>query len=231
MAAKRLTKGQIKQDKFISSIFTAQEYFTDHLMMFIGGIVAVAAVATVAFLLVSSGQSSGLEADDILGRASVEFRSGNLQLAAVDFQTILDQYGSSDAARLASFYIANAYFALNNYDQAEQYFDLHLDKYRFDDMITANAMSGRAQCMRAKGMMAEAAGAFRETYQKYPESSVANDCLFFGAKSFATAGDNDGALGLYDLLKVIPAESSRALELKQFLVEKGILDPTVSSFN
>ncbi len=231
MAAKRLTKGQIKQDKFISSVFRAQEYFAEHLMTFIGGIVAVAAVAMIIILLVSSSQSSEQEANDLLGRAGVEFRSGNFQLAAVDYQTILDQYGGSDAAKLASFYIANAYFALSNYDQAEQYFSLHLDKYRYDDMLTANAMAGRAQCLRAKGMMAEAAEAFRDTYSRYPDSYVATDCLFLGAKSFATAGDSDAALGLYELLRKIPEESTRSLELKRFLFEKGILDPTVSSFN
>ncbi len=231
MAAKRLTKGQIKQDKFVTTLFKAQEYFTENLVKFIGGVAIVVAVAAIAFFLVSSSKSSEQEADDLLGEASVEFRNGNFQLAAVDYQKILDEHGGSDAARLASFFLANAYFALNNYDQAEQYFNLYLDKYRYDDLLTANAMAGRAQCLRAKGKMEEAAEAFRETYEKYPDSYIATDCLYFGTKSFALAGDTTGALALYDKIKNIPEESMRSMELKQFLFEKGILDPTASPYN
>jgi len=230
MATKqRLTKADIKQDKFISSVWKAQEYFTEHLTSFIIGAVAVVAVIVVVFVLLSSSQSREAAAEEILGRATVEFRGGNFQLAAVDYQSILDDYGGTDAARLASYYIANAYFALKNYDQAEEYFRLHLKKHKFDDMLSANALSGIGHCLRAKAQMQEAGESFYEVYKKYPDSYIVNDCLYYAAKSFITAGDSAKATEIYEIFSSLPAESQRSNELKLLMVEAGIADAAAGS--
>jgi len=227
----KLTKQQMKQDKFITMLFKAQEYFAGNTSKIILGVGAIVVIAVAVFLITSQGQSKAREADDILGRASVEFRSGNFQLAAVDFQNILDNFGGTESAKLASYYIADAYFNLENYDQAEEYYRLHYDKYRYDDMLSANALAGIAHCLRAKGSMKEAADKFFEVYQKYPDSYIVPDCLFSGAKSYASADDRENARKLYDIFAKIPGQGQRALKLKQHLVEHGVLKSTTSNYD
>lgn len=232
MATKqKLTKHQIKQDKFITSVFKAQEYFTGHTGRFLIAIGAVVVIAAAVFFITSRGQAREQEANDIFGKGSVEFRSGNFQLAAVDFQNILDNYGSTDAAKLASYYIAVCYFSLQNYDQAEEYYRLHYDKYRYNDMLSANALDGIAECLKAKGSLKEAGDAFFTVYQKYPNSYIVADCLFNGAECYASAGDTENAKKLFNLYMKMPGQGQRALELRQFLVEHGALDPTTSSYD
>jgi TolA-binding protein len=155
-----------------------------------------------------------------------------LQLAAVDYQKVLDEYGGSDAARFASFYIANIYFELKNYEQAAEYFRLHIDEYPVDDMMTVSAMAGLAHCHRAKGEMKEAADMFRSAYQKYPNSYLAEDCLYSGAMSYAEAGDKESARELWNLIRdERPGESNREMQMRQFLVEKGVLDPAIGLYD
>ena|GEM_PF-382140 len=232
MATKqRLTKRQIKEDKFVTNLLRAQEYFTEHAGRFIMGVVAVALAAAVVFFLISGSQAKEREANELLGRATVEFRASSFQLAAVDFQSILDNYGGTDAAAFASFYIANAYFELKNYDQAGEYFKLHLDKYRIDEMLTSSAMAGLAHCHRGKGEMQEAGDTFYDAYKTFPDSYVAADCLFYGAESFAAVGDSVNAQALWDILRKLPGEGRRTTQLRQSLIEKGILDPAVGAYD
>jgi tetratricopeptide (TPR) repeat protein len=227
----RLTKRQLKEDRFVTSLLRAQEYFTGHTGRFIAGVAAVALAAAIVFFLISGSQAREREANELLGRASVEFRASSFQLAAVDFQSILDNYGGTNAAAFASFYIANAYFELKNYDQAGEYFKLYLDKYRIDEMLTSSAMAGLAHCYRGKGEMQAAGDAFYGAYKKFPDSYVAADCLFYGAESYAAVGDSVNAQALWNILSKIPGQSQRAMQLRQLLVEKGILDPTVGAYD
>ena len=227
----RLSKQQIKQDKFVSSIWKGREYFEQHTSQFIIGIAAVVVVVVVAFLVISNFKTKEREAADLLGLGAVEFRGGNYQLAAVDFQKILDGYPGTTAAKFASYQIANAYFELKNYGQAEKYFRLHLDKYKFDDMLTVGAMSGLAHCMRAKGQMQEAGDEFYKAYKKYPGSYIAPDCLYFGIMSYASAGDSAKSRELYDIFHKIPSQTQRSMEVKRVLIEKGILNPAVGAYD
>jgi TolA-binding protein len=232
MATKqKLTKQQIKQDKFITTIFKAQEYFTGHTSRFLIAIGAIVVIAAAVFFITSRGQAREQEADEIFGRANVEFRSGNFQLAAVDFQNILDNYGGTESAKLASYYIAVSYFSLQNYDEAEKYYRLHYDKYRYNDMLSANALNGIAECLKAKGSLKEAADKFFEVYQKYPDSYIVPDCIFNGAECYASAGDTENSKKLFDIYVKMPGQGQRALELRQYLVEHGVLDPTTSTYD
>lgn len=232
MATKRrLTRRQIREDRFVTNLLRAQEYLTEHAARFIMGAVGIVVVAAVVFFLVRSSQAKEQEANEILGRATVELRSRNYQMATVDYQKILDDYSGTDAAKFASFYIANAYFELKNYDQAREYFRMHIDKYRVDDMLTASALAGIAHCHRARNEMKEAGDVFYEVYDKYPKSYVASDCLYLAVRSYAAAGDSAAALELWDIIDKLPGQSQQAMELQQYLVEKEILDPTVSTYD
>jgi len=227
----RLTKKDIRQDQFVTTMLKSREIFEEYKTYFIIGILAIAALAVIVFLISSSSQAKAREANEIFGRASVEFRSGNFQLAAVDFQSILDNYGGTDVARLACYHLANCYFELKNYDQAEQFYGMYLDKHKSNDVVTSGAMNGLAHCFRAKGLMAEAAAEFKGAYEHDPDGYLAPENLFWGADSFAHAGSADEARELYELFKMKPGEAQRALRLQQTLIEKGALDPTVGAFD
>ena len=232
MATKhRLTKRQIKEDKFVTNLLLAQQYFTEHAGRVIMGVAAVVVAAVIVIFLIQGSQAREQEANELLGRATVEFRASSFQLAAVDFQSILDNYGGTDAAAFASFYIANAYFELKNYDQAGEYFKLYLDRYKIDEMLTASAMAGLGHCHRGKGELQAAGDAFYDAYKKFPDSYVAADCLYYGTQSFAAVGDSVNAQALWDILSKLPGQSQRAMQLRQLLVEKGILDPTVGAYD
>ncbi len=227
----RLTKKDVRQDQFVTSMLKSKEFFEEHKSYFLIGVGALAVLAIVIFLVSSSMQGKAREANNIFGRASVEFRSGNFQLAAVDFQSILDNYGGTDVAKFACYYLANSYFELKNYDQASTYFSQFIDKYKSDNLTIAGALAGLGHCHRAKGEMAAAAESFKKAYETAPDGFLGPENLYWGADSFAQAGDAVNARAMYELFKDQPGEAQRALRLQQLLIEKGALDPTVGAFD
>lgn len=221
----------MRQDQFVSTMLRAREYVEENLTYFLVGVGAVVVVAVVVFLMVSSSQAKADEAKAMFGKAAVEYRGGNYQLAIADFQTVVDDFGGTDAAAMATYYIANSYFELKNYDEAENYYRMYLNNYDGDPMINVGALTGLGHCLRAKGQYAEAADAFHEAYRKYPDSYLKPEALYYGAESYAEAGDSENARELYELFEDIPGVTQRALQLKQLLIEKGALDPAVGTYD
>ena len=227
----RLTRKDMRQDQFVSTMLKTRDYVEDNLTYFLAAIGGIVVVAIAVFLLVSSGQSKAHEAQAQFGKAAVEYRGGNFQLAIADFQTVVDNYGGTEAAGLSTYYIANAYFELKNYSEAQKYFQIYVDSYNTDPMINAGALAGLGHCLRAMGEPADAASEFHELVRKYPNSYLRKDALFYGSECYAEAGDNENAMALYEQFADVPGEAQRALQLKQLLIEKGAIDPAVGNYD
>ena len=221
----------MRQDQFVSTMLKTREYIEDNRTYFIVAVGGILAVAVVAFLLISSGQSKDHEAKALFGKAAVEFRGGNFQLAIADFQTVIDNFGGSDAAGLSAYYIANGYFELKNYDEARNYYRMYIDTYHNDPMIIQGALMGLAHCLRAMGEPAEAGSTFHEVIRKYPDSYLKKDALFYGSECYAEAGDFENANALYKQFADITGEAQRTMQLKQLLIEKGAIDPAVGAYD
>ena len=111
----KITKRDIKEDKFAAFVFKAKDYVQKNWYYFAGGL-AVIIIAAIAVSFINSGQTkSAAKADEIFARAQNQMRSRNYQLAVVDFKEIVDDYGSSPHAQAATFYLANSLFATNNF--------------------------------------------------------------------------------------------------------------------
>lgn len=221
----------MRQDQFVSTMLKTRDYVEDNLTYFLAAVGGIVVIVVVVFLMMSSGQSKQNEAKALLGKAAVEYRGGNFQLAIADFQTVLDNYGGTDAAGISAYYIANGYFELKNYDEARNYYRMYLDKYKSDPIVIAGALTGLGHCLRAMGESAEAAGMFHEVLRKYPNSYLKKDALYYGSECYAEAGDFENAKALYDQFSDIPEETQRAMQLKQLLIEKGAIDPAIGAYD
>jgi TolA-binding protein len=85
-------------------------------------------------------------AREIFGLAMDDYYAGQYALSVTGFREFLAQFGSDQRASSAQFQIAEAEFALKNYEAAETDYDLALQKYPdFDKKCTALWKKGQTQ--------------------------------------------------------------------------------------
>ncbi len=95
MTQKRITKQQMKEDHFVTAVFRAREWTEVNLntILIAAGALIVVAVAIWFFIGQSSRKSQ--ESYDLLGRAEVEMRNNQAQIAVIDFQKVIDDFGGT----------------------------------------------------------------------------------------------------------------------------------------
>ena len=221
--SRKVTKRQMKEDHFVRTMLEARDWAQDNLSRVVigAGVIIVAIVAI--WYLASSSSSSAQTAYDLLGRAEMELRTGQVQLAAIDFQKVLEDHGSSDAARLACFKVANAFYAQGDFVKAEEFYRLYLQEYVIDDISRYAAMEGLAGSYAGQARFGEAATAYLEVAKLNTESVTYPYDLFNAVENAIKAEDRETARAALDLLEKEGMTSEIYRTAKIMMIEHGFL--------
>ncbi len=189
----RITKQEMKEDKFTTFMLQAKEYVVDNWTYFVAGAGAVVIVFAGLSLLQSSRSDQDRQADIVFDRAMSEINTRSYQMAVVDFKTILDEFGSSRRAPMAAFNLGNAYFHQRNFSEAQAAFEHYLSKYKGDKYYVTSAFAGVASCLQASGDFVGAADKYREAAEKYPDFTMAGEYFLRAMKCYVKAGNLESA--------------------------------------
>jgi TolA-binding protein len=189
----KITKREMKEDKFTTFMLMAKEYATERWIYFAAGAGAVIIIVLGMVFFRSYQTSQEQKAIETYNRAKGELYSGNYQLAIVDFKAVVDEYGSTDMAGSAAFNLANAYFGAKNYPEAKTAFEAYLSNYADDPYFTTSAMAGVAECLAASGDLVGAADKYRETAEKYPSFKLAGEFYLKAMECYVKAGNLESA--------------------------------------
>jgi tetratricopeptide (TPR) repeat protein len=179
------------------------------------------------------GQSSRKEREsyDLLGRAEVEMRNNQAQVAVIDFQRVIDDFGGTPAAKLAALKLANLYFTMNDYGNAEKAFRRYATDYAIDEVSRLSALEGIAASLGASGKYQEAAKQYLEV-ARMDTTSVTYEGDLFGAVSNAMkANDPATAKEAFGYLKTKGAASEKFRTAKILMIEKGFLTYDKGEYN
>ena len=88
----RITKREMKQDKFVSWIFYLTKQFQEQKKVILGALGGIVAVIILVVLIVNHQSAQREQVREMFGRASIEMRSGNTSLAIIDFRKIIDEH-------------------------------------------------------------------------------------------------------------------------------------------
>lgn len=157
---KRMTKRQMKEDRLVSTTFMVTEYVQKNKTPFIIGAAALVAIFAVIMIVRWSGERKVAEAASILSRAEMSGGMGQVDQYIADLKLLADDYGGTDAGKIATLRLANSYFEKKEYDNAQRYFEKIMDRYSDDVMIAASAAAGKAACLEVRGNHSEAAKFF-----------------------------------------------------------------------
>ncbi len=244
----RLTKRQMKEDKFVTGLFKSQEFFNQHRSQILLGIAGFVIVIIVAVLLITNSRSAEQAAQNQFGEASMAVREffntfeadrnqdgipdGSLDSALtiltnakVEFEDILENHGGSDMAKFATFYLGSIAFKLGDYAEAENYYQRFLDKYYISKGFTAAAKMGLAGCKESLRDFEGAGLLYLEIAQEYPDFPQRMEALRKATINLARGGLDEEAKQAFNLLEDSEASRSVISDAREFLYEQNVLNP------
>ena len=221
---KKISKKEIKEDRLVTSYFEATSWYSDNKKIVNGVLTGIVVLAIVIVAYVNNVSSNNQKATTELGKVLQYYDqgkfdvaiNGNLQDNIRGLQSIVDDYGSTKAGELAGFYLANSFFAQNDYDKALKYY---LSVNVNDDMITASSLSGAAGCYEAKGDFAKAASTFEKAAFKSSKDVNAPENMVHAAKNYILAGNKDKAVELLKKVKKEFPTSAVARDIDRWIAE------------
>lgn len=220
---RKISKRQMKDDQFVRTVLEARDWALDNLTWVLIGVGAVVVLIVGIWFIGSQSSAKSQSAYDLLGRAEMEMRTGQSQLAVIDFQKVLDDYSSSPAANLACFKLANAYYDQGDFVKAEEYYNLYLDKYVIDDISRYSAMEGIAGSYGGQGRFGEAATKFLEVAKLNKKSVTYPYDLFYAVDNAIKAEDHETAKEAFALLEKEGITSELYRTAKILMIEHGYL--------
>ncbi|HXF48724.1 MAG TPA: tetratricopeptide repeat protein [Verrucomicrobiae bacterium] len=201
MAEKKLTRHELKEDPLVTGAFRAREYLAEYREKFLWGLAALALVILAGFWYFNSQREKNAQAETILTRANLELQTGQLPLAMQDLRLLVEKHSGTKAGKEAYYYLANAYFQIADYEQAEHYYGEFLKRSGKLPVITASAHAGLATCLELKGKNKEAAGHFDRAVEAAEGNSQTPDYLVGAIRTHAAIGDSARAREYFARLK------------------------------
>ena len=218
----KLTKRQIKEDKFTTFMLTAKNQLQEKWEFYAIGLVAL--ILVVAGISYAFNYFEGRSADAAtkFSDAMREYRSGNKQPAIIAFTQLIDDYGSSEEAGRAACLLGNLYLNDRNYTEAENNYRLYLSDYGKDTYLRATAQAGLAVAAENQGRYAEAADLFLKAIQEYPDGPLESDYRLGAVRNYLLLNQLDSAQEQVNIMKEkFPGETSTNQAIRM-LSEKSV---------
>jgi outer membrane protein assembly factor BamD (BamD/ComL family) len=196
----KLSKREIKEDKFATFILTAKDQFMESWQyVVIGAVVVILAIAGTIFWM-SNRDKQQSEAGVKLSKAISDYRSNNVQVALLSLGQIVENY-SGDAVEQATYLLGKINLETKNFTDARKYFDQYLAKYSDDKLRHAAAIAGLAGCFEGEGKSAEAAAKYVDAVTAYPGGPQDEEFQLAALRNYLDAGDLTKAKARLDELK------------------------------
>lgn len=214
---KRLTKRELKQDKFVIAWFKATDYLSHHVTEILIGLGALAAVIAVVVWYNYDTQQKEQQASVLLAHGKSAYES-QLYSAAIDsLVKLVNNYEGTPSAATGTIYLANAFMQKKEYEFAEKYYKAYLEDYDSDPILSAAAAAGVAATHDERGNYAEAAKLYEKTANSYKDSYRAPELLMHAARCYQLANQAESARrALAQLLEKYPkskfAEDAKMLQ-------------------
>lgn len=218
MSRKRLSKKQLKRDRFVEQTFDWAHWAETHRREVLGGIVA--AVLLVAGFFVWRGmQASAAEvaARDYLS-ARQAYDSGNWALAASDLQAFVNRHGDSRFEDDAMFFLGSAYYQSGQMEPAIRSLRDLLDEHE-DSGFADNARRLLAAAYQGLGQLDQAAEVYREAIERTDYDEVEIQLRAELADLYAAGNRRDLAADQYRQILELESEGPIAEEARRQYAE------------
>lgn len=193
---RRLKRKEIKEDKFVTFVAKVSDFFNDNSRNLILGVGAVVVIVVVSFFMVKSKQEANLFISAKLLRAQDFYHQNQYDLAIPELQQIVDEYSGTKNAGLATYYLAKANYAKENYSEAKRYFEMYIDDYGDLNSFVSGSHAGLAACYAIEGDKEKSAQSYQNAVDENPDYYTAPDFLFSAAHNYIEISNFEKARNL-----------------------------------
>jgi tetratricopeptide (TPR) repeat protein len=227
-ARKKISKRELKQDALVETYVKVTSFYEQNKRYLNIGVTALVVLVIGTVFYVNNRNANNEKAITALGEIYQYYDRAQHQVAidgipernVSGLRSIVDNYGSTPAGELGRFYLANALFELEKYDEALEMFD-QFDPGN-DQLLTVSRLSGIAGCHESMGNYEEAAEFFEKAATKYSNYLNAAENMNNAARNFARAGNKERALALYRELKKQYPTTSFGREAERYITELSV---------
>lgn len=196
----KITKQELKQDKFTTSMLKARGWLEDNWQVV--AVVAAAVLIVIIGAVYYKSHQSSREGEGIqkYSQALNQLQTRNYQPAIIGFNDIIDNY-SGDVVARAQFNLGNAYFESRNYQEAIAAYQRYIDKFHLDPLTTSSAVAGIAASLESQQNFADAAEKYLSAIDRYPDTPARPDYLLGAIRCFVQLGEKDKIKTQLDILE------------------------------
>jgi TolA-binding protein len=217
----KLSKRQIKEDKFTTFMLTSREQVTENWQYWaIGAVAVILAVIAVVFFA-RTMKSGHTVAGENYSQAVMELRNGNTQVAILKLNQLVDDNKDADVTQQAVFMLGRVNFDQRNYTEAIRYWEQYISKYKDNKLNYAAAIAGIAAANENQGMFAQAAAKYLEAVSAWPDGAAAPDYKMAAMRAYLEAGDRQNAQKILDEIKTQFKNTETALKATRMFSEKS----------
>ncbi len=185
---KRLTRREIKEDKFVTTYAKVTGYLETHSKIVFG-----AAAAIVVLIVATSLVKAGRRAAE--GKAAVELARGvaayerlDLTAATDILRSAVEDYGGSRNGTLAFLYLGNTLYDQGQYAEARRYYEKFARKVRAVEFLAAAGKAAVAECLEQEKHYRRAAEHYEQVANDYSSHPHAARYLVAAGRCYALAG-------------------------------------------
>ena len=227
MSRKRLSKKQLKGDRFVERTFDWAHWMETHRTQAIAALVGLALIVAGVFVWRQMARSAEGTASVEYALARQAYFAGNWQLAASDLQGFLSRQGGSSYADDARIFLADAYYQGGQYQQAAEEVDRFLDEHG-DSPFAENARQLQAASYQQMAQFPQAIAVYERALET-AETDVAKIAYRSAmARIYEAQGNAEAAANQYRAIVETDPEAASVVEARRKLAELTV-EPIVAA--
>lgn len=216
-----MAKQTHSDEKLMTVYYQAVDFFEKNKKHVYTALAILVAVIAGIIILVNKNKANSENANVALSQIKKVYNNNEFQ-QAIDGDSlgnvkgllyIVNEYGSTDAGNEAKIMLGNCYFSLRNFDTAEKYYK---DFSGSNPILKAAAAAGLASVNEARQKFEEAASGFEKAASVDSKNPFIDQYLFYAAKNYARAGQDEKASKIFDRIKKDFPKSKYVMESERY---------------
>ncbi|MFP4460422.1 MAG: tetratricopeptide repeat protein [Candidatus Zixiibacteriota bacterium] len=166
----KISKHDLKEDKFVTFMFRLWDYMRDNSSYFFGIVIIIIILLGAVYGYFSFRKNMEETRVEMLGEAEFKMRFEDYQAADSILTNLVENHGSTIPGKKATFYLANLNLSkMGDYDRALELFEQYLQNpIEGNQEFIISAKAGIAASKEEKREFEEAASMYMELYDEYP---------------------------------------------------------------
>lgn len=188
--------GKTHEDKLMNLYYKSTEYYENNKNRVYTIALSVAVIIALVFFYFNyktrNNETAGVE----LTKVRIVYASGSFQQAingdslgmSKGLLYIVNNYGSSENGNIAKVMLANCYYYLRDFNNAEKYYNEYSGN---NDIYKAASFAGLASVYEARNDYSNAAKYYMKASSTSKNVTNNDEYLFYAIKNFSLANDNE----------------------------------------